>query len=59
VDRVRVSDVDASAPDEVTATLTYDFDDGRRFVERTSYRLVPQDGDLKIDRSSVLSSVQR
>ncbi|HEU5242339.1 MAG TPA: protein kinase [Ornithinibacter sp.] len=59
VDRVRVSDVTASAPGSVTATLMYDFDDGREFVERTSYRLVPEDGVLKIDRSTVLSSVQR
>ena len=59
VDQVRVSDVTASAPGSVTATLTYDFADGREFVERTSYRLVPEDGVLKIDRSTVLSSVQR
>ena len=28
----------------VTATVTYHYDDGRVFVERTSYRLVPQGG---------------
>lgn len=59
VDRVRVSDVTAAAPGSVTATLTYHYADGRVFVERTSYRLVEEDGVLKIDRSTVLSSVQR
>ena len=59
VDRVRVSDVTAAAPGSVTATLTYDYADGREFVERTSYRLVPEDGVLKIDASTVLSSVER
>ena len=41
----------------MTATVTYDFEDGRVFVERTRYRLVEDDGILKIDRSEVLSSV--
>lgn len=59
VDRVSVSDVTASAPGSVTATVTYEYGDGRVFVERTSYRLVRQDGRLMIDRSSVLSSRQR
>jgi serine/threonine protein kinase len=59
VDSVRVTDIDASPPGTVTATLTYDYDDGRVFVERTSYQLVRQDGELKIDRSTVVSSVQR
>ena len=59
VDGVRVSDVTASPPGSVTATVTYHFDDGRVFVERTSYRLVrgrrrPQDRPVR-----VLSSVQR
>jgi hypothetical protein len=58
IDSVSVSDVTASAPGSVTATVTYDYADGRVFVERTSYRLVRQDGNLKIDRSSVLSSRQ-
>ena len=39
--------------------MTYDYTDGRGFVERTSYRLVREDGELKIDRSTVLSSMQR
>ena len=59
VDSVAVSDVSASTPGSVTATVTYDYADGRRFVERTAYRLVREDGELKIDRSTVLSSVQR
>jgi eukaryotic-like serine/threonine-protein kinase len=42
----------------VTATLRYDYEDGRVFVERTAYRLVRDDGVLKIDRSEVLSSRQ-
>lgn len=56
IDRVRVADVDAEAPSSVTATITYDYEDGRTFVERTAYRLVRDDGVLKIDRSEVLSS---
>jgi eukaryotic-like serine/threonine-protein kinase len=59
IDAVRVSDVSASAPHTVTATVTYDYEDGRVYVERTRYRLVEDDGILKIDRSEVLSSVQR
>jgi len=59
VDEVGLSDVSASPPGSVTATVTYDYTDGRRFVERTSYRLVREDGELKIDRSTVLSSRQR
>ena len=59
IDAVSVSDVTASAPGSVTATVTYDYRDGRVFVERTSYRLVRQDGRLRIDRSSVLNSRQR
>ena len=59
IDTVRVSDVSARAPDTVTATVTYDYEDGRVYVERTRYRLVEDDGILKIDRSDVLSSVQR
>ena len=59
IDAVSVSDVTASAPGSVTATVTYDYADGRVYVERTNYRLARQDGRLKIDRSSVLSSRQR
>jgi hypothetical protein len=59
IDAVWVSDLDAGAPGTVTATLTYDYADGRVFVERTRYRLAEQEGVLRIDRSDVLSSVQR
>ena len=55
---VQVSQVSSEAPSSVVATLRYAYDDGRTFVERTSYTLVRQDGRLKIDRSSVLSSRQ-
>ena len=55
-ERVRVSDVAATAPDTVTATLRYESKNGRVYVERTTYRLVRDDGVLKIDRSEVLSS---
>ncbi|NHA67363.1 serine/threonine protein kinase [Phycicoccus sp. CMS6Z-2] len=59
IDRVGVADVEAQAPSSVTATITYDYADGRTYVERTAYRLVRDDGLLKIDGSEVLSSTQR
>ena len=55
---VQVSEVSSEAPSSVVATLRYAFEDGRTFEERTAYTLVRQDGRLKIDRSSVLSSRQ-
>jgi hypothetical protein len=55
---VQVSDVSSEVPSSVVATLRYAFEDGRTFVERTAYSLVREDGRLKIDRSSVLSSRQ-
>ena len=58
IDRVQVSQVTSTAPSSVVGTLRYDYKDGRTFIERTSYSLVPDDGRLKIDRSSVLSSRQ-
>jgi hypothetical protein len=58
INRVQVSQVSGQAPSTVVATLRYDYADGRTFIERTSYSLVRQDGQLKIDRSSVLSSRQ-
>lgn len=55
VDRVSVSKVKASPPSRVEATVTY-----RRgtstAVERTAFRLVRDDGVLKIDASSVIGS---
>ncbi|GGK79761.1 serine/threonine-protein kinase [Ornithinimicrobium pekingense] len=53
---VAVSDVEATPPDRVVATLTYTFTDGRVDVERTAYRLVDDGGTLKIAASEVLSS---
>jgi cytoskeletal protein RodZ len=58
VDAVAVPRSEGTAPDRVVATIRYDFDDGRRFEERTSFRLVDVGGVLKIDGSSVLSSRQ-
>jgi eukaryotic-like serine/threonine-protein kinase len=55
VDSVKVSKVKASPPDRVDATVTYRRG-GSVSVERTSFRLVRDDGVLKIDHSSVLSS---
>jgi len=40
-------------------TITYYFRDGRVSEERTAYTLVQEDGTLKIDTSTVLSSVSR
>ncbi|MFL6064669.1 MAG: serine/threonine-protein kinase [Friedmanniella sp.] len=56
VDRVDVSGVRATPPGTVQATITYHYRDDRVVEERTSYRLVEQDGILKIDDSTVLSS---
>ncbi|MGA8046265.1 MAG: protein kinase [Dermatophilaceae bacterium] len=53
---VAVSDVEATAPDGVVATLTYTFRSGRVDVERTAYRLVDDGGRLKIAATQVLSS---
>ena len=55
---VRASDVTGSSPGSVVATLRYVYKDGRAYVERTAFVLVRQDGQLKIDRSTVLSSRQ-
>lgn len=52
VDSVSVSKVDATPPSRVEATVTYRRSSGRS-VERTSFRLVRDDGVLKIDGSSV------
>jgi eukaryotic-like serine/threonine-protein kinase len=55
---VQLSQVSGKAPSSVVATVRYDYVDGRTYIERTAYSLVRQDGQLKIDRSSVLSSKQ-
>lgn len=58
VNSVSVGQAKATGPGSVVATVRYDFSDGRRFEEVTSYTLVQQDGILKIDTSSVKSSRQ-
>ncbi|NUR14763.1 MAG: hypothetical protein HOQ13_00395 [Dermatophilaceae bacterium] len=56
VDKVSTHQVRGSAPDSVTATVRYEFTDGRRVEEVTSFTLV-RDGDaLLIDTSTVRSS---
>ena len=56
IDDISVSDVRARPSDEVEATLRYVYEDGRVDVERTRFRLVDEDGILKIAASEVLSS---
>ena len=56
VQRVTVSDVSASQDGTVQATIHYSFQDGRVVEELTSFGLVPEDGLLKIDSSTVSSS---
>lgn len=59
VRRVTVAAATGSPPGTVEATLTYSYRDGRVIDERTSFTLVRQDGILKIDDTSVLSSNSR
>ncbi|HYN30458.1 MAG TPA: serine/threonine-protein kinase [Dermatophilaceae bacterium] len=54
--RVRATEVRGASPSTVTATITYYRDDGTVVRERTSFRLVEEDGVLKIARSQVLGS---
>ena len=56
IEGVKVSDVEATPPNRVVATLTYSRSNGRVDIERTSYRLVDEGGRLKIADSEVLSS---
>ena len=51
---VEVSDVTATGPSTVTARLRYVRNDGQVFRETRSYRLVRQDGVLKIDASRII-----
>jgi hypothetical protein len=44
-------------PDSAEATITYYFKDGRVVRERTAYGLVNEEGILKINSTTVLSSV--
>ena len=54
--RVSASNVSGTAPDRAQATITYEYRDGRRVRERTSFQLVQVGGTLKINDSTVLSS---
>ena len=57
VSKITVADVRGIPPDSAQATLTYYFNDGRVVRERTAYGLVDEGGNLKINNSTVLSSV--
>ena len=57
VGRISVADVKGMPPDSAQATITYYFKDGRVVRERTGYGLVNERGRLKINSSTVLSSV--
>ena len=57
ISKVTVADVRGIPPDSAQATLTYNFTDGRVVRERTAYGLVNEGGRLKINSSTVLSSV--
>jgi eukaryotic-like serine/threonine-protein kinase len=52
---VSISDVQATLPSTVVATIHYDNKDGSTVVERTSFGLVQEQGSWKIASSSVLS----
>jgi hypothetical protein len=59
INRVTVKNATGLPPDRAEATVTYSFKDGRTAKERTSYRLVRDDGVLKINSSTVISSKVR
>lgn len=52
---VTATDVSAQPPDSVTATITYHEKDGSVITEVTEFGLVLQDGQWKINTSSVIS----
>jgi hypothetical protein len=54
--RVTVSSVQAKAPDNVVATISYYPKNGQATEERTSFTLVQDGGIWKIARSAVLNS---
>lgn len=55
IDTVTVSNVSATVPDQVQATITYVLKSGNeRSTERRSFELVESEGVLKINRSSVI-----
>jgi serine/threonine protein kinase len=53
IDRVKATDVTGTKPDRVRATITYTFKNGGVSREPTTFRLVRDDGVLKIDDSTV------
>ena len=57
--RVTARVVSATPPSRVRATLTYYLNDGRVMTEATVFELVEEEGALKIDDSTVLSSSTR
>jgi hypothetical protein len=59
ISQVTTSNVSGTPPDGAEATVTYYYKDGRVIDEDTAFRLVRQDGILKIDSSTVLSSNPR
>jgi hypothetical protein len=58
VDRISVADVRGMPPSSAQATLTYYFKDGRVVRERTAYGFVNEQGRLKINSTTVISSVR-
>jgi eukaryotic-like serine/threonine-protein kinase len=56
IQRVTVVDVSATQDGAVDATIDYIFKNGRVVEERTSYRLITEDGLWKINSSTVQSS---
>jgi eukaryotic-like serine/threonine-protein kinase len=57
IDKCTVADVRGIPPSSAQATITYYFKDGRAVRERTAYGLVNDGGRLKINSTTVLSSV--
>ena len=56
ISRISVTNVKGSPPGSAQATITYYFKDGRVIRERTGYGLINDNGRLKINSSTVLSS---
>ncbi|MGH3793805.1 MAG: serine/threonine-protein kinase [Pseudonocardiaceae bacterium] len=59
IQRVAVSDVSATQPATVNATITYFYKDGRVIEEQTSFGLVAEDGLWKIGSTTVNASHTR
>jgi eukaryotic-like serine/threonine-protein kinase len=57
IDKITVADVRGIPPSSAQATITYYFKDRRVVRERTAYGLVNDGGRLKINSTTVLSSV--